>query len=363
MNQEFFWAFLSAGILSAASVPLVRRLAWRVGAVDYPDAQRKIQDRPVPALGGLAVFFGVSATLLLWMVFSPGTFGPHIKFEYLWGLLLGGAILMVGGYLDDRYKLPPRLSFVAPVLAVLVVILSGVQLSYINHPFGGAILLDTVKVSGYPVAGGLFVFIWILGMIYTTKFLDGMDGLASGTVGIGAVVLFFLSQVPVVNQMDTALLCIIFAGALFGFLPWNFHPAEIFLGEGGSTYAGFILGTLAVISGGKIATALLIMGIPILDVAWVILRRLATHFSPFVADRKHLHFRILDLGLSQRQTVLFLYFISAAFGVSGLFLQSVGKLVALFILLSTMLVLGSFLVIAYNRKGQKEAGNRDTKNS
>lgn len=325
----------------------------KVQAVDYPDDPRKIHKHPVPALGGLAVFFGFAASLLFWMAFAPGFFGPYIKFSYLWGILLGGAILMCGGYLDDRYKLKPKQSFIAPFLAVAAVIASGVQLSYINHPLGGAILLDTVKIWGYPLAGGAFVFLWILGMVYTTKFLDGMDGLVSGIVGIGSVVLFFLSQLPAVNQTDTALLSALLAGSFLGFLPWNFFPAKIFLGEGGSTFAGFMLGVLSVISGGKIATALLIMGIPILDVAWVILRRLSTHFSPFQADRKHLHFRLLDLGLSQRQAVLFLYFISAAFGVSGLFLQSAGKLLALFIMLATMLVLGSFLVIAYNHKTRK----------
>ncbi|MFA6549622.1 MAG: alpha/beta fold hydrolase, partial [Candidatus Margulisiibacteriota bacterium] len=158
------------------------------------------------------------------------------------------------------------------------------------------------------------------------------------------------SLVPVVDQPDTALLAIIFAGSMLGFLPWNFHPAKIFLGEAGSTLAGFLIGTLAVISGGKIATALLVMGIPILDVLWVILRRLTTSASVFKADRKHLHFRLLDLGLSHRQTVMFLYFISAAFGVSGIFLQSAGKLIALFILVSVMILLGAFLVSAYNRK-------------
>ena len=353
MDLNLLLAFFVPAVLTAAATPLVRALALKVRAVDYPDEPRKIQDRPVPALGGLAVFLGFGVSLLLWVIFAPGTFGPFIKFSYLWGILAGGVILMFGGYLDDRYKLKPWQSFVAPLLAVAAVIASGVQLSYINHPLGGAILLDTLKIWGYPLAGGVFIFLWILGMIYTTKFLDGMDGLVSGIVGIGAIVLFFLSRLPEVSQPDTAFLCALLAGSFLGFLPWNFFPAKIFLGEGGSTFAGFMLGVLSVISGGKIASALLIMGIPILDVFWVILRRLSTSFSPFQADRKHLHFRLLDLGLSQRSAVLFLYFLSAAFGVSGLYLQSVGKLLALFIMLLTMLILGSFLVIAYNRKQQK----------
>ncbi|MBI4054045.1 MAG: undecaprenyl/decaprenyl-phosphate alpha-N-acetylglucosaminyl 1-phosphate transferase [Candidatus Doudnabacteria bacterium] len=348
-TQFFFAAFFAAVSCSFVLTFIIRKLAVKLQVIDYPDLPRKIQRSPVPSLGGLAIYlaFGFVATVS-WLSFGP--FGKFISPAYLVGILVGGLILMLGGYFDDRYRLPPRYSIIAPVLSAIAILLAGVQLSYINHPLGGALFLDTVKVSGYPVFGGLFVFLWVLGMIYTTKFLDGLDGLASGVSVIAAAVLFFLSRIPAVNQPDTALLAVIFAGATLGFLPWNFHPAKIFLGEGGSTFLGFMIGTLSVIAGGKIATALLVMGVPILDVAWVILRRIANNFSPFVGDRKHLHYRLLDLGLSQRQTVLTLYFISAAFGVSGLFLQSAGKLVALFLLLSVMVVLGTFAVLAYNKK-------------
>ncbi|MDP2934078.1 MAG: MraY family glycosyltransferase [bacterium] len=352
MITEYFLAFFISCALAGLVTPLVLRLAVKLNLFDYPDRPRKIQERPVPNFGGAAVFIAFAATLMLWVLLLPSSFGPHISLRYLFGILAGGAILVIGGYFDDRFELPPRFSFISPVLAVLVVIFSGVQLSYINNPLGGALLLDTIKVFSYPLFGGLFVFVWILGMIYTTKFLDGMDGLVSGVSVIAALCLFFLSLVPVVDQPDTALLAIIFAGSVLGFLPWNFHPAKIFLGEAGSTLAGFLIGTLAIISGGKIATALLVMGIPILDVLWVILRRLTASASVFQADRKHLHFRLLDLGLSHTQTVMFLYFISAAFGVSGIFLQSAGKLIALFILVSVMVLLGAFLVLAYNRKTQ-----------
>jgi len=151
-------------------------------------------------------------------------------------------------------------------------------------------------------------------------------------------------------QPETALLCIILAGVALGFLIFNFHPAKIFLGEGGSTFLGFTLGTLAIISGGKIATALLCMGIPILDVIWVVSRRLITKKSPFLGDKKHLHFRLLDIGFSHRQTVLFLWFMSACFGITALFLKSRGKLIALGVLAFIMIVLALILVWLYRRK-------------
>lgn len=352
MTFEYLLGFVLALFFACFLTPLVISLAKKNRLVDIPDQGRKIQTAPVPLGGGASVFFSFAFVIVLWVIFSPHSFGAFIQPRFLLGIICGGIILMIGGYLDDKYRLPPKFSIIAPILAVAAVLASGVQLSYINSPFGGAVLLDTIKIYGYPLLGGIFVFIWILGMIYTTKFLDGMDGLVSGISSIGAVAIFLVSQIPSVSQPDTALLSIIFAGAMLGFLPWNFHPARIFLGEGGSTFAGFLIGTLAVISGGKIATALLVMGIPILDTAWVIIRRLLTHYSPFSADRKHLHFRLLDLGLSHRQAVLFLYFLSASFGASAIYLQAWGKLVALIILLATMVILASVLVWAYNKKIQ-----------
>ncbi|HCU47617.1 TPA: hypothetical protein DIC39_00950, partial [Patescibacteria group bacterium] len=143
-------------------------------------------------------------------------------------------------------------------------------------------------------------------------------------------------------------------GACLGFLIWNWHPAKIFLGEGGSLYIGFMLGVLAIISGGKIATALLVMGIPILDVVWVILRRLFWDKKKITeADTKHLHFRLLDVGLSHRQAVLFLYFLTAVFGVTSLGLQTQGKLLAMGILALVMIVLAASLVLVYKNKIKK----------
>ena len=171
-----------------------------------------------------------------------------------------------------------------------------------------------------------------------------------GVTAIGALVIFTVSLYWDVPSSGTSVLALILAGACLGFLIYNWHPAKIFLGEGGSVFCGFMLGVLAIISGSKIATALLIMGIPILDVIWVIIRRLWQGRSPVSADRKHLHFRLLDIGLSQRQAVIFLYFLTAAFGVTSLFLRSRGKLIALAVLAGIMVFLGLGLVVIYKKK-------------
>jgi UDP-N-acetylmuramyl pentapeptide phosphotransferase/UDP-N-acetylglucosamine-1-phosphate transferase len=183
-------------------------------------------------------------------------------------------------------------------------------------------------------------------VMYTTKFLDGLDGLATSVTTIGAVMILLLSMTSAYFQPDVALFSSLIIGAYLGFLFWNMHPASIFLGEGGSVFVGYLLGILAVISGGKVATALLVLGIPLLDVLWVIGRRLREGgFSRiFVGDRKHLHHRLLALGWGQTRIVIFYVALAAIFGTSALFLQSKEKLVALIILSFIMLLLALFFV-------------------
>jgi UDP-N-acetylmuramyl pentapeptide phosphotransferase/UDP-N-acetylglucosamine-1-phosphate transferase len=187
--------------------------------------------------------------------------------------------------------------------------------------------------------------------MYTTKFLDGLDGLATGVSAIGALMVMLLALSTAYFQPDVALLAGISFGALLGFLFWNFSPASIFLGEGGSTFVGYLVGILAVISGGKLATALLVFGIPLLDVVWVVTRRLRQGglLATTQADRKHLHHRLLDLGWSQRQIVFVFYLVAAVFGVLTLFLQSREKLIALG-LLAFLMALAAFALVSRERR-------------
>jgi UDP-N-acetylmuramyl pentapeptide phosphotransferase/UDP-N-acetylglucosamine-1-phosphate transferase len=197
----------------------------------------------------------------------------------------------------------------------------------------------------FTVFSDLLIFFWLLGMMYTTKLLDGVDGLVSGISGIGGIIIFLFTMTTKYYQPDIGLASLVFAGACLGFLILNWHPAKIFLGEGGSLLLGYLLGILAIISGGKIAIALLIMGIPILDACWTIIRRIIVGKNPFYhADKKHLHFRFLDLGLSQKQTVLTYYFLAFIFGISALFLQSKGKIIAL----SGLILIMFFLITGLN---------------
>lgn len=349
--------------------PLVIRLAVRFGVLDIPDAAKKRHDQPVPLLGGLAVFAALAAAIALALAcgWLPGT---YIRSKYALGILAASLILIVGGMLDDKYRLRPAQQIIWPILAALIIIGSGIGVKFITNPFGGQLQLDRFSYivlwwQGMPyrltLVADIFTFCWLLGMTYTTKFLDGLDGLVSGLAAIGALVVAAVSMMKEVSQPDTALLALIVAGAFAGFLVFNFHPARIFLGEGGSTLAGFLLGTLAIISGGKIATTLLVLGLPLFDAAFVILRRLLWEKrSPTAGDRSHLHFRLLELGLSHRQAVLFYYFIAAAFGMSTLFLSGWEKVVAIGVLASILAVLAAVIVISRQRRpaGQKDEERR-----
>jgi len=329
--------FLIAAILSFVFSAAVRRIALRYRIVDMPGEDRKIHLNPVPLLGGVGVYLSFAATLLFaatttGRIVSP-IIGKGISWQMIIGVLAGGLVLMIGGVLDDIYRLKAKQQIWFPILAALIVVICGVGVSKLTNPLGGIILLAA------PLSG-IVVFPWLMGTSYATKLFDGLDGLVTGLTVIGALLIMMLGLTTKYYQPDVALIAIIAAGAFIGFLPWNFHPARMFLGEGGSLFAGYMLGVLSVISGAKIAVALMALGVAVIDAGWVILRRVWQKSSIASADRKHLHFRLLDAGLSHRTSVIFIWFISAAFGAATLTLQSSGKLIAFIILAVVTLVVG-----------------------
>ena len=347
--MTYFLFFAIAFILAVIATPLVKKLAAKFRILDFPNQPRKIHPLPVPFLGGVAVYLTFLVTVLLYLKFGHPDFNI-VPMRFFYGIIFGGIVLIIGGVLDDKYNLPPKILWLFPALASLIVVYSGigVGIKEISNPFGPPI---SIRYTLYAIPlSGILVWLWMMGMIFTTKLLDGLDGLCAGIALIGGLTLFALSLGAKVNQPITAGLAIIFSGSLLGYLIYAFFPASIFLGEGGSTFLGFMLGVLSVILGAKIATALLVMGIPILDVAWVIVRRLWYKRSPFLGDRQHLHFRLLDIGLSQKQAVITLYGISAVFGGVAIFLQSLGKLIALVILFCVMLGIAITTVILYKRQ-------------
>lgn len=325
--------------------PAIRAYALRQRILDDPSVSpRKVHKTPTPLLGGLGFFMTFVLMTAFFLLFTKQFDQGHILTHEVVGVWISLFILIIGGYLDDRFDLSAGFQFLFPLLAVTNAILFGIGIDFFTNPFGGIITIP------FPFSS-LFTFFWLLGMIYTLKFLDGLDGLATGVAGIGAIVIFLLSYLQGASQSSESILALILFGSCLGFLRYNFHPARIFLGEGGSTVLGFLLGVLAIISGGKIATTLLVLGFPILDVIWVIVRRVFFEKkSMFIGDKKHFHHRLLAIGLSHRQTVFTIYFLSFSFGITTLFLQSAYKIVALVVLTLTMILLGAFTVIIFKKR-------------
>lgn len=331
----YFLSFLLALILGFLFSLAIIRLAKYYKIVDEPDGSngRKIHRLATPLLGGIGIFL---AYFFVLFIFSEKFLSGALEFHHLLGFFLGALVITIGGFLDDKFNLSPAKQIIFPLLAVVMVILGGIEIARLSFPFGGIVNL------GSYISVALLSF-WLLGMMYTTKLLDGVDGLVSGIGVIASFIIFLFTLSTNYYQPDIAFAAIVFSGAVLGFLILNWHPAKIFLGEGGSLLIGYVLAVLSIISGSKIAMALLIMGIPILDVFWTILRRLLTGKNPFrFSDKKHLHHRLLDLGLNQKQTVIVFYLLSLTFGLLGLFLQSKGKFLALIFLVILM-----FLIVVF----------------
>jgi len=355
MNYIYLIAlFIFTVALSAVFTLIIKKTALKLRVFDTPKKLRKIHKTSMPLLGGVAIF--LSFFIIIYFIRDKILAG-NLEASHWIGVFIGACFIMIGGFLDDKYDIKPKYQIIWPVLACLSVIIGGVEIEKI---LGGSLYLNTVKIPIIKIGINIYYFvlfsdiliiIWLLGMMFTTKLLDGIDGLVTGVTAIGAFIIFLFTITSQYYQPDIGIAALTLSAACAGFLIFNWHPAKIFLGEGGSLLLGFILGVLAIISGGKIAIALLIMGIPIMDVAWVIIRRLREGKNPFrFADRKHLHFRILDLGIGQRKTVLVYYGFAAIFGLSALTLQSLGKVFALGFLVLVMLAIIAIFNYLDNKK-------------
>jgi len=318
----FFVAFL----IALALTPLVRRIVLRYEVVDKPEA-RRVNTIPVPRGGGLAVCaaFLLAASTFLYLnqgarfVPIPLSLAP----SEVAALLLGGAIAAALGAIDDLFDLRARMQLLGQIgLAVFAVAL-GISIDFIANPIGPG----QIRFPPGPIAAGLTVF-WIVGMINSINWIDGLDGLSTGVALIAAVTLGIISLTTQVGQPLIAVLCFALAGALLGFLRWNFNPASIFTGTSGVQFVGYTLAVLAILGTAKVAVALLVLGVPIIDTFWIIVRRLSEGRSPFSPDRTHIHHRLLDLGLSHRQTVLVIYGICMVLAVLSMLLSGVTQLYA-----------------------------------
>ena len=331
------FAFIVSFAFTFATTPLVRRFAFKIGAIDIPKDNRRMHKKPTPRIGGLAIIFGFTVATLCFA--QPS--------RQLYGTLAGAAIIAVMGVIDDCKNLPAKLKFVIQIIAALVVVFAGdIKIDVFTNP---NFLSDNPYWVLPEWLSVTLTVIWIVFITNAVNFIDGLDGLAAGVSAIMSISLVFISIR--VGEYSIAILGIALMGACFGFLPFNFNPAKIFMGDTGSTFLGFMLATLsiqgvfksyAVIS---FAVPLLILGLPLFDALFAMIRRILRGQSPMTADRGHLHHRLVDMGFSQKQTVFILYAISGVLGITAVLLAESGVLRALLLVICVLILLliGSML--------------------
>ena len=335
-------AFVVATALSLLLVPWAIRLAGPLGLVDRPDAPRRIHTRPVARSGGIAVvasFLAVSIGAIA-LGGLPGVPDPILGGGLL-TLLAGSFVAVLIGAADDRWDLRARWQLLGQVALAAGAVALGLTIAAVNNPLGPGV----IRFGGTVAA--VLTALWIVGMINSVNFIDGLDGLSSGIGVIAALTLGVISLTPTIGQPFVGLLCFALAGALVGFLRFNFHPARVFLGTGGVMFLGYALAVLSVYGTAKVAVALLVLGVPIIDTFWIIVRRLVSGSSPFKPDRGHIHHRLLDLGLTHRQAVLAIYAICALLGVLALVLSGTGQLYAF---VGVLLALGLVILVLARRQ-------------
>jgi UDP-GlcNAc:undecaprenyl-phosphate GlcNAc-1-phosphate transferase len=321
-----FAAVFSIGFLLALGLaPLSGLLGRWLGIADVPGGRRR-HSGLVPRTGGLALYLAFTLTALAAQWLPVPRFDPH-EIIRLIGLLAGGAFIFLLGLADDRWSIPPRWQYAIHAVAAAIAIVCLIFVEYFFNPLNGE---QVVFPLWFTV---VFTLFWIMGMVNTVNWLDGLDGLAAGVTAIACAVLFlnaaFRLNPP---QTSVSLLPLALLGACLGFLPWNFS-ARVFMGSSGAWFLGYTLGSLAIIGGAKVAAILLVMAVPIIDVAWLIFRRARRGVSVGAGGRDHLHFRLLDAGIPQWKIVLGYYAFCASFGALALVTSSrLYKLIALIVL-------------------------------
>ena len=308
LTMTSLFALILALAISFACTPAVRMLAIKIKAVDVPKDNRRMHKVPIPRMGGLAIFAGFLVSVLF---FVP--LGTEFR-----SILIGALILVVLGIIDDIVALKPKTKFAGQIIAALIPALSGVSIHGIVNPFVPG-QYSTLGIFSIPLT-----VIWIVGITNAVNFIDGLDGLACGVSAIATVTMFIIAVL--FGETYIALMMAALAGACLGFLPYNMNPAKIFMGDTGSMFLGYILATVsiqglfkfyAVIS---FAVPFILLGLPIFDTGFAIVRRLLKGQSPLQADRGHVHHRLIDLGFDQKQSVAILYAFSALMGLTAVIL-------------------------------------------
>lgn len=322
---------------------LALRLFPKWGLLDRP-AKYGLKRKPIPYYGGLILVFV--------FVFSVFLFAEIDKAVI--GVIIGGLMISAVSFLDDLKDINPWIRLGVQFLAAFIIVFSGIGIESISNPFGGVIELNQFAIT-LPIGENIFTFMifadlftifWIVLIVNTMNFLDGLNGLVSGVGLIASVTIFLLSigEHNIIDQTNVSTLAIILASVCFAFWIFDFYPAHILMGDTGSMFIGFLLALFAIFAGGKIATAFLVLGFPILDAFWVIMRRIMQGKSPMQGDLKHLHHRLVEVGLTERKALVLIYLLCALFGLSAIFLGTTQKLYLILAMGLLMIIMASIIV-------------------
>ncbi len=343
-------AFVLAYVLTFAVGAFCRKVGW----LDRP-AARRVHVKAVPRLGGVAIFLAFFAASLLFYNPGPSLNSHAHELTIYWLLIAAGGLMVVVHAYDDIIGLKPWPKLLAQTIAVIILLgpwgntFNGILLFTFNNPLGRDIVQPgapwylqptlflivhnaTIQLAAVPAI--LFTWFWITGMMNTVNLIDGLDGLAAGVVAIAALFITIISFI--LQQYSIAILAAIFTGAVLGFLPHNWNPAKIFMGDSGSMFLGLCLAVLSIMGGAKLALAFTVLGVPILDVAVVMINRIRRGQSPLHYDKTHLHYRLMATGLSTKQICYVFYSLTFLFGLLALGLPRIFKFVGILLLVLTM---------------------------
>lgn len=345
--EIIFLPFIISAAISLFMTPVAKKLAVKFGAVDIPKDERRVHSKPMPLMGGLAIYFGIFISSLIFLPID----------KTLISIIIGGSIILISGVIDDIKGLSPRAKLVFQIIASIVLILGDVKIDAITNPFGksGTLLL----LNGFSIPLTIF---WVVGITNTLNLIDGLDGLAAGVAMIASLSFLFVANK--FSYIPIMIMSAIVAGSCIGFLPYNFNPAKIFMGDTGALFLGFMLAALSIegvmksVATIAVVVPIIILGVPIFDTTFAIFRRLLNGKSIAEADKGHLHHRLLNMGYSQKKTVLILYSISAVFGLCAIFIAKANSkravFVAVIVFVLTILLASKMGLISGKKRDENE---------
>ncbi|CDZ75549.1 undecaprenyl-phosphate N-acetylglucosaminyl 1-phosphate transferase [Peptoniphilus sp. ING2-D1G] len=331
MNKLYYCIMVSAVIVFLLT-PVLKRIAFKHGFLDEPRDKRRVHKKPIPLLGGVGIYFSTVICILIFVGLS----------REIIGLIIGSTIILISGLIDDKWDLSPKKKMLFQIVAAIVLIMTDTKIEFFTNPFNFGESVIFLKFLSVPVT-----IFWVVGITNTVNLIDGLDGLAAGVSMISSISLMFIAKK--LGFEDVSLIAAIIAGSCLGFLPHNFNPATIFMGDAGALFLGFVLSYITIEGIMKSAAMLtifvpvIILGVPVFDTTFAMIRRKLNGKSMVSADKGHLHHRLLAMGLSQRQTVLILYSISVIFGLLAYTIAGLDSKVGLFM---SVLIFIAVLILA-----------------